>query len=128
MKRWAAEYFGPGNLGHGVPALAGGARAGRTTREIFSISSRAHVPPPEAVAMQLTDRRRPGGSRRGQPKASIQPQTFASPARALSACRPSSKISPFGRCEPPRRRRSNRVVPPEGGTPHPVKNFASHPR
>ena len=128
MKRWATVFLERGQLGCGVPALASGVRVGVEARAFSSVAAQAGALPSEGGMMQLTDRRRLGGSRRGQPTASIHPQTFASPARALSACRPSSKISPFGRCEPPRRRRSNRMVPPEGGTPNPVKNFASHPR
>ena len=63
-----------------------------------------------AVTMQLADRRRLGGSRRGKPARSIRTSTFGSLFSEHIALRKMRAAAPFGRCEPPRRRRSYCIV------------------
>ena len=57
--------------------------------------------------MQLLERRRLGGSRLGQPRAAIHALTSGSPSSFQGGHRTVFTSSPFGRCEPPRRRRSS---------------------
>ena len=56
--------------------------------------------------MQLADRRRLGGSRREQSARAIRTATFDSPFSEHISLRKMRASAPFGRCEPPRRRRS----------------------
>ena len=61
--------------------------------------------------MQLADRRRLGGSRREQSARAIRTSTFDSPFGERISLRKMRASAPFGRCEPPRRRRSYCIVP-----------------
>ena len=69
----------------------------------------------EGVALKLAERRRLGGSRRDQPTAAIHAQTFGSPSSDFFGRRAVPSFSPFGRCEPPRRRRYDHMVAAETG-------------
>ena len=60
--------------------------------------------------MQLADRRRPGGSRRWKSGRSILTHAFGSPFSESFALAKALAPAPFGRCEPPRRRRSYCMV------------------
>ena len=60
--------------------------------------------------MQLADRRRPGGSRRWKSVRSILTHAFGSPFSESFALAKVLAPAPFGRCEPPRRRRSYCMV------------------
>ena len=69
----------------------------------------------EGVALKLAERRRLGGSRRDRPTAAIHAQTFGSPSSDFFGRRAIPSFSPFGRCEPPRRRRYDRMVTAKTG-------------
>ena len=61
--------------------------------------------------MQLPDRRRPGGSRRWKSVRSILTRAFGSPISDSLALAKVLAPPPFERCEPPRRRRYDCIVP-----------------
>ncbi len=65
--------------------------------------------------MQLADRRRLGGSRRGKSARAIRARTVGSPFREHFERRKMPAAASFGRWEPPRRRRSDCIVTVERG-------------
>ena len=78
---------------------------------------RASVPPVEAVTMQLAERRRLGGSQRGESARAIFTPAFGSPFSEHLEPRERRTSVPVGRCEPPRRRRSYWIIAADAGTP-----------
>ena len=70
-----------------------------------------------AGTMQLADRRRPGSSRRWKSVRSILTRVFGSPFSEPISPRKMRASAPFGRCEPPRRRRSYCMVPAKRRAP-----------
>ena len=66
-----------------------------------------------AVTMQLAERRRPGGSRRGQSARAIHTPYCGSSFREEFERWKMRASAPFGRGEPPRRRRSYGIVTPQ---------------
>ena len=80
-------------------------------RERLSEFQRAK--PDSAGTMQLADRRRLGGSRRAKSARAIRTSTFDSPFSEPISLRKMRASAPFGRCEPPRRRRSYCMVTAE---------------
>ena len=69
--------------------------------------------------MQLADRRRPGGSRRGKSVRSILTRAFGSPFSDSFELAKVLAPAPFERCEPPRRRRYDCIVPAQSSRESP---------
>ena len=70
-----------------------------------------------AGTMQLADRRRLGGSRREQSARAIHTPYFGLAFREDFARWKRHAAAPFGRCEPPRRRRSYCIVTAQASAP-----------
>ena len=78
--------------------------------------------PAEAVTTQGSDRRRLGGSRRGKSERAFHTPAFGSPFSDHLALRKMHAAAPFGRSEPPRRRRSYGIVTAEDNARNNAKN------